>query len=301
MSPLTHIISVQLVAGLFSAFSYSFGGFDLSGFVPLQDFMRQNFVFTQPENDETGVEGAPLIYNSTLFSINGAFKFKSMDMILQNSRIVDKVESSVKIYDALSGQKLAGHNLLDCGIWICVQQACAEISCEERKLEVLIDWLGIQSVIFRYQDKMLKSFDHSVIRDLQEQSHNWLYEISLSNSTFSLWLGQSHSSLNNSFGNSTLGDNTSYTVENSHLITECETSTTQSSRGAQKLDFASNIIAPPSSHWILINITLGGIFVARCSVKNVLAGKHQFKKLTSSISVGGNLQTISWGIQVPIF
>ncbi|KAF2295131.1 hypothetical protein GH714_031629 [Hevea brasiliensis] len=61
----------QVVADLFLAVSYVFDGLHITGYVPLQDFMRQNKAFSDPDNDETTAEGAPLIYNSTLFSING--------------------------------------------------------------------------------------------------------------------------------------------------------------------------------------------------------------------------------------
>ncbi|XP_058010533.1 uncharacterized protein LOC110658088 isoform X2 [Hevea brasiliensis] len=286
----------QVVADLFLAVSYVFDGLHITGYVPLQDFMRQNKAFSDPDNDETTAEGAPLIYNSTLFSINGTFIFKSMEVVLQNSRILDKGESSTKVYDASSHRKLSGFDLHECGIWISVHQGSADMSFGERKMEILLDLLGIQSIIFRYQDHMGKSFDHFVVRNLQRQSHNWLYESSLSNLKFSLGLGCPRDRMSSSSGNSPLGGNALYSVENSHLVTDSETLNSQSST-FENLGFSSFISAPMSSHWFLINVTLSGIFVTRHSIKNAVVGAHQINKLTSLLSVGKDLQTISWRIQ----
>jgi hypothetical protein len=41
--------------------------------------------------------------------------------------------------------------------------------------------------------------------------------------------------------------------------------------------------------------------MARCSLKNVLVGAHQLKKLKSSASVASEFQTVSWNIQVIIW
>ncbi|KAI5581654.1 hypothetical protein BDE02_07G032300 [Populus trichocarpa] len=288
----------QVVAGLLStvSLSYAFRSFDISGFMPLQNFVRQNMVFNELENDEISAEGAALICNSTLVSTTGTFNFKPMDVILQNSRIDDKEGSSVKTYAAMSNQ-MAGHDLPDCGILISVHQTHAEVSLEEHKLKILCDLQGIQFVISRYPDHMLKSFDHSVVRNLLQQTEGGLYEIFLSDFTFTFWLGQPHNSLNNSVGKTSSSGNTSQTVDNAHLISECETSTAQSSRFTQKSDFATDITASSPSQWILVNVTLGIIFVAKGSLKNSLVGPNQFNKLTALLEVGRNLQTFSWGIK----
>ncbi|KAJ6366967.1 hypothetical protein OIU77_003365 [Salix suchowensis] len=232
----------QVVASLLSTVSL-----DMSGFMPLQNFLRENMVFNEPENDEISAEEATLICNSTLVLTTGTFKFNSMDVILQNSRIDDKEGNSVKTYAAMSNQ-MAGHDFPDCGILISVRQTYTEVSFEEKKLEILCDLQGIQFVISRYQDHMLKRFDHSE-------------------------------------------------ADNAHLISECETSTAQSSRFARKLGFATDITSSSSSHWILINVTLGIIFVAKGSLKKSLDGSIQFNKLTALLEVGRNLHTISWGIK----
>ncbi|KAJ6288558.1 hypothetical protein OIU76_024527 [Salix suchowensis] len=245
----------QVVASLLSTVSL-----DMSGFMPLQNFLRENMVFNEPENDEISAEEAALICNSTLVLTTGTFKFNSMDVILQNSRIDDKEGNSVKTYAAMSNQ-MAGHDFPDCGILISVRQTYTEVSFEEKKLEILCDLQGIQFVISRYQDHMLKRFDHS------------------------------------EDGKTSSSGNTSQTADNAHLISECETSTAQSSRFARKLGFATDITSSSSSHWILINVTLGIIFVAKGSLKKSLDGSIQFNKLTALLEVGRNLHTISWGIK----
>lgn len=298
---MTKTISVQVVAGLFSTVSHALGAFHFGGYVPLQDYRRQNMVFDEVENDEITAGGAPLIHNTTLVSTTGAFKFKSMDVILQNFRIDDKEGISTKTYDAIICQRLVGHDLPDDGIWISVHQTYVELSFEELKLGVLCDLSGIQCVISRYQDHMLKSFNHSELRNLLTQSHSRLYEIFLSDFTLTFWLAQPHKSLNNSDDNSAPSGNTSYSVDGPHLITENETSSGQSSRVTQNMSFATHITASPPSHWILINVTLGRIVVAKGSFTNALVGANDFNKLTSLLSVGRNLQTISWDIKVLIF
>ncbi|KAF2295130.1 hypothetical protein GH714_031616 [Hevea brasiliensis] len=114
--------------------------------------------------------------------------------------------------------------------------------------------------------------------------------------TIRQWLGCPRDRMSSSSGNSPLGGNASYSVENSHLVTDSETLNSQSPT-FENLGFSSFISAPMSSHWFLINVTLSGIFVTRHSIKNAVVGAHQINKLTSLLSVGKDLQTISWRIQ----
>lgn len=53
-----------------------------------------------------------------------------------------------------------------------------------------------------------------------------------------------------------------------------------------------------SSHWLLIKISISEILLSECSVKNVLVGIHEPKKLLLSVSVGGDFRTILCGIEV---
>lgn len=53
-----------------------------------------------------------------------------------------------------------------------------------------------------------------------------------------------------------------------------------------------------SSHWLLIKTSISEILMSECSVKNVLVGIHEPKKLLLSVSVGGDFRTILCGIEV---
>jgi len=249
---------------LSSAVSHAYCFFDPVGPVPQED-IRQEIVLAEPEKEEIKMKGAPLICGSVLFKIYGTFKLKSVDMVLHVSRRRDNVESSVKIFDALTRRKLTESGLSDCGIWVSVRQTSIKISCEEQ-VEVLTDLSGMQLVIFRYQNDIGKHTDHSVLKDLPLQSLNWFYEISLSKCKITLRLVLPE--------NASSSYRLSNVVENSTLTTDSERPT----------------------HWLLINVELGEIYMARCSLKNVLVGAHQLKKLKSSNSLleysGDNLVDI---------
>ncbi|XP_030975280.1 uncharacterized protein LOC115995020 isoform X2 [Quercus lobata] len=255
----------QVVGGLHSAVSHVYHSFDPSGPVP-EEYTTQETVLAEPEKEEIIVEGDPLIYVSVLFKIYGTFKLKSVDMVLHVSRRSEHVESSMKIFDALTSRKFAEGGLSDCGIRASVQQTSFEIPCKEQ-MEVLIDFSGIQSVIFRYQNQIGEHTDQSVLKDLSLQSLDSLYEMSLSTCMITLWLAPPE------YASSS--DSLSHMVENSTLMTDSEKRT----------------------HWLFTNIELSEIVIARCSLKNVLVGAHQLNKLQSSLSVGSEFRTISWRIK----
>lgn len=258
-----------MVGSLSSAVSHAYCFFDHIGPVP-QEYIRQEIVLAEPEKEEIKMEGAPLICGRVLFKTYGTFKLKSVDMVLHVSRRSDNVESSVKIFDALTRRKLAESGLSDCGIWVSVQQTSIKISCKEQ-VEVLTDLSGIQFVIFRYRNDIGKHTDHSILKDLPLQSLNWLYELSLSNCKVTLGLVLPE--------NASSSYRLSNVVENSTLTTDSERPT----------------------HWLLINVELGEIFMARCSLKNVLVGAHQLNRLISPASIVSEFQTVSWKIQVIIW
>ncbi|KAK9285530.1 hypothetical protein L1049_024725 [Liquidambar formosana] len=290
----------QVVVGLYSAVSYAFTSLDSHGSVQYQELLRQEIMFAKPENQITA-RGAPLISKSSLFVINGTFDLKSMDIILHTSRKCTNVEIFLKTFDALSIKKLAEYDMPDYGTLFSVQKICAEIFCDEGKAEVFTDLSGIHSVIFRYHSQIGKSTDLSDLRILVLQSLNCLCEMSLSYCLFTLWLGspQNASSTGNvSSGSdcSPSGCKTLYTERNSPSTIVTERSSVHSFNFDQKIGFASTIVAP-ASYWLLINIALSEIFIVRCSVKTVLLKAHQLNKLLSSLYVGGEFQTISWGVQ----
>ncbi|XP_050206496.1 uncharacterized protein LOC126656072 [Mercurialis annua] len=281
----------QVIADLFSAVSYAFDGFHINGHVSLQGFLRQHTLFSEPDNDETTAEGAPLILKSTICSVNGTFLFKSMDVILQSSRTSGKKESLTEVYDGLSHQNLPGQDLHDCGIWTSIHHTEVRMSYEEGKAEIHFNLLGFQSVIFRFQDLKGKRFDQLAVRNLLRDSHTWLSELSLSNLTLTLQISYPHERMSNSYSSSTSSDNITSIPENSNLSTDPEIS--DQSSMVENI----GISAPTPSHWILVSVSLGGIFVARRLLKNIVVGAHQLSELSSLLSIEGNLKKISWKIQ----
>lgn len=290
----------QVVVNLYSAALNVSRSFDFTGSVP-SEIIKQKSLVTKYAYEEATGEEVPSICSCTLFLVEGILKIKHVDVILQKTRIINDMDSSIKPFDALSSNAFAELDLPDCGILISIQQASVDLSFEEERLEVLTDFLEIQSVIFGYQNQKGKNTYQSVFRDLLLQSCNCLYEISVSNCKFSLslFLSQSASSSRNMHSElgSASGSNRSY-VDNFSFSIDSERSSSQSSNRSQKLRFASTISAPDPSHWLFLNVELGILYVGSCSQKNALFGSHDLTKLWSSLSVGGEFQTISWGIQV---
>ncbi|KAK3223293.1 hypothetical protein Dsin_010318 [Dipteronia sinensis] len=289
-----------MVVDLLSAVSDAFSSPSYVANLPFEEFMRRHMVSLEHENKETTLKGASLICTSTLLSLNGTFKLKSMDIIFYNSRISNKIVS-VQNIDASSDKKLPD-DLLDCGFWISVHKTCMDIVCEEEKMEALINLSGIMALMFRYADYMGKHFDQLVLRNLLLHAHNCLHELFLSNCIFALWFGCPHDAsslaiVSDRAGSSNSGGNISQSMETSPLTSESEKSDVWSCRFVQKLGITPDIFTLAPSHWILINVAFGEVLMTRCSTKNGLVGAHQVDKLLSSLSVGGEFQTVSWGIQ----
>ncbi|KAK6258440.1 hypothetical protein SCA6_012914 [Theobroma cacao] len=292
---------IQVLTGLFSDLSHPFHNFSFPGNKSVHMFRRQDMVSGVTEDEELNTKATPLIYNNTLFLINGIFKLKSVDIFLCNSGICSKERSSKIGLDAGSSNNPAANYLSDCGIWISFHQICFDILCEERKLELLIDLSGFQSVIVRYQDYIRKSVNRPAFREFVLCADNCLYEVSLSHCILTLlWslpqISSSSTSVNERLDASTSEANASYAVVDTSFSSEQEPSF-QSPDFLQKLGFTSNIQVPSSSHRIFITVVVAEVFMTRCSVKNILIGAQKFNKLLSSLYVGAEFQTIAWGIQ----
>lgn len=293
----------QVLAKLSSAASFSFSNFSSISDFPLQ-FAKQQFSNADSENEETTAHGAPFNYSSFLFSINGTFKIKSVDIIVHKSRICDNVEKCIGSFDASSSKQLSEHGLPDYGIWISIRQTSVDMSCKEGKVTILYNLSEIQSSIFRYKNRRGKSTDHSVLSDLLLQSLDCIYELSLSSCEFNLSLFLSQNCPSVGSVNNTL-DTSSSVGETMHM--ENFPSANSDSTGHQYCSFiqgselASNISPPGSSHWLLVNVALGKIHMGRCSARNAMNGAHQLNKFLSSVSVGGKFQTVDCGIEVIFF
>ncbi|XP_057976276.1 uncharacterized protein LOC131163647 isoform X2 [Malania oleifera] len=296
-------IFFQAVVSLYAAASYAFSSLDLVGRALCEDSIKQEMASVVTENVKTTAKGACLILKSFLFVFTGTFHFKSVDIILHKFRESKNMDRCIKTVDALCRKGLAELDVPDCGIWISVHKACVRISCEEEKLCVLTDFSELQSSIFRYQSLKGENSYSSELRNLLPESMDCLCEASLSNCKFTLWMG-SHQNVKVSspgHASSILDDSTSSrksscTLDNSPSKILTKSPSVESFSFEQKLGF-SYILGLDASPWLVINIVLGEIFMASCSMKNVLHGAHQPNELLSSLSVGKDFQTISWGIQ----
>ncbi|KAL5557187.1 hypothetical protein UlMin_039423 [Ulmus minor] len=285
----------QVVIKLDSVASRVLSSFNFTSSVPSEN-MIQKFALVQSENEETTVERPPSIYSSTVVLIDGILKIKSADIILQNSRINGDLESW-----SVSSKKLSEPDLAN-GILISIQETSVNISGKNEKLEICTDFSEIQSIIFRYQNEGGPITNSSVLEKHLVHPHNCLYEISLSKCMFTLSLflpqnGSSESTHNDLDGStSTSGSNTS-SVDNFPFTGDAENLGSERCNFAQKLGFASNIPAPDISHWLVVNVELGMVYMARCSLKNDLVEAHEVTKLLSSFCVGREFKTISWETQ----
>lgn len=268
-------------------------------YVHFLEFVRQNVIFASPE-EETKLAaiaaGASLISKKLLFVVNGSFQLNSVDIILQYSR-GPKIGGYSNTIDGLSAKN--SNEVPDEGTWISVQQTCFKISCQERKLEVQTDLSRMQFVVFRSQALLEASIDQSELQNFLQQSVDCLYEISLSNlaSTFSLASSESFPSSGNV--TDSLDDFTPADISPSKIATE--NPNLHPLGPDRSLGFVSNNLQPASNHWLTIYISVSEVFLVRSTVKNVLTGAHQMNKLLLSVSVGEELRTISWAVQVLIF
>ena len=284
--------------------SYLFSSFkDVDCLHP--EIMNQEALFAEPDSCEATMQGALLTNNICPFYINGTCRFKSMDVILHNSRTSYNGESRTRKFDFLTGNTLAVQKLPDCGIWISIQRATVVVSGEEGKMDLFTDLSGIMSFVFTYRNSIGSNNDHIVLENLLLQSVECLHEISLSGCTFTLCLGldQNTSSSGNeikTFGNSNSDGNISDLVRENNLIVS-ERSNNQSPSSVEMMGSPTNIsISASARHWLLVNVALTDVFMGRCSMKSVLVEAHQSNKFLCLLSVGGEFQMISWEIQVII-
>lgn len=278
-----------MLINLRSAISYVF---DSTSIVPLA-IMGQEFAVAELENEEM-IVGSLSICNCAFILVEGTFKIKSVDIVLHKSRITDNMESYIS-FNALTSKELTKFDLPDHGIWISIHQISVKISCKE-KLEIFADLSELQCSIFRYESQKEETTDHPLPRDWLLKSLKSLCEISLSSCRLTVSLLLPHSASSSSCLTNTSVGNKSY-MDDFLLTTDSESLTSQSSF-VQEIGAASNILAADLSYWLHSNIELGVIYMGRHSVKSTLVGANDSNKLLSSLSLGGEVHAISWGIQV---
>ncbi|KAE9614347.1 putative vacuolar protein sorting-associated protein [Lupinus albus] len=291
----------KAVGSLSFIVSYLFSSFEDVDCI-FRETMKQEAFSSEPDSSVGTIRGALHANKMFPFFIKGTCRFKSIDVILHNSRTSNTVESSAGKFDFLTGNKIRVQELADCGIWISIEQATIVISCEEGKMDLLTDLSGITSFVFKYQTSTGNNNNHILLENLLLGSVHCLHEISLSGSKFTLCLGrvQSTSSSGNeskTLGSSNSDGNISYVVQETNP-TDFENSNNQPPGLVKKIRSPVNNSMPASaSHWLLINVAVTNIFIGKCSIKSNLVVAHQSNELLSSLSIGGEFQMISWVIQ----
>lgn len=267
------------------------------------EILKWDAFFAVPDSNGAIITGGIQTNDIFPFFIDGTCRFNSVDVILHNSRTNDNLERNTRKFDILTGNRKAMKTLPDCGIWISIQQAITVISCEEAKMDFLIDLSGVMSSVFEYQNSIGNNNENIVLQSLLLQSVNCLHEISLSGGRFTLCLGLVQNTPSSGHGIKTFGSSEGST---SHLVQETNLSvferfSNQSPLIVKKMVPPTNISMQDSaSHWLVINVAVCNIFIGRCSMKSDLLRAHKVNKLLSLISIGGDFNMIFWEIQVII-
>ncbi|KAK7346481.1 hypothetical protein VNO80_21001 [Phaseolus coccineus] len=290
----------KAVASLSSEVCYLFSSSSGNTDIMHPEIRKQESLFTAPDISETTNRRDLLRNNVCPFFINVNCRFKSMEIVLHNSRTSDGLESFATNFLSLTGNKMAVHKLPDRGIWMLVQHTTIAISCEERKMDLLTDLSGIFSFVFEYKNSIGTNNDHIVPDSLLLQSINCLHETSISGFSFTLSLGLVQNAPSSGSAGKTFGScngNSSYFVQETSL-TAFESLSALSPQSVLKMGSPSNANVPASTnHWLLMDVAVSSIFIGRCSLKSELIQSHELNKLLFLLSVGGEFHMISWEIQ----
>ncbi|XP_048138871.1 uncharacterized protein LOC115740159 isoform X2 [Rhodamnia argentea] len=286
----------QVVVDLFSAISYTLSTTS-AGCIPLQElqqFMKQDLGADGHNFYENSIKESASANNCVLYMLRSTFQFNSMDLFIQKSRICYSMDNLTTAFDAM---KLDEHATFDSGLWIVTKQIFLELSCEEGKLEVLLNLSGVHFVIFRHDSQIETTIDVSQLRDVILQSLNCLYETRLSNLLFTSSLSSPCQDIVSDELLSIYGDSWSTILRNLSLMVESRRSSLRSFSLIDKLNSPLHSIAPEPGHWLLINIQVSQIWMGKSSMKCFFLGAHQMNDLLFSLSFGGNFQRISCKIQ----
>lgn len=260
---------LSLVAGLSRGLSdLSSAGHSLE-----QEFLRSAAVNVEHETERN--------FCKTLFVVKASIKLKDIDVTFDVPAVDDKSERLMELDNSK--------------IWSSVQEACIELSCEEHKCLVNVDMCELQSILFRYEGNIWKSFGNFITESLLSRSHDILFEACLSSCLLSVSMDcLSPSALEDSCCMD--GDSTG----NASIANEPSTNNVQVQREVNTLDSSS--ISSPSNltRWIYINLALTDLLVARGSTKNVLVEIRRSSKFATSVSIGRKFKSISCSVEVNI-
>ncbi|ESQ46725.1 hypothetical protein EUTSA_v10027614mg [Eutrema salsugineum] len=263
----------QMLLSLVSGVSRSMSGSSSAG-RSLGQELRSAAVHVEHEIEKT--------FCKTLFAVKAIIKMKAIDVIFDVPASDESFEKPME--------------LADFRIWSSVQEACAELSCEEHRFLINVDLCELQSILFRYMDNIWKSSGNFITESSPFRSHDILFDACLSSFILSVCMDCSSPSA--------LGDACRMADDsagNASTTNEPTTDRVQVQREVDQLDSASDSSLSNSTRWIHIDLALTDLLVARCSTKNVLVEVRRSSNFVTSVSIGRKFQSISCKIEGGLF
>ncbi|KAL0876286.1 hypothetical protein Bca101_025991 [Brassica carinata] len=264
----------QMLLSLVSELSHGLNGSSSASYSLGQGFLRSDAVHVEHEIEET--------FCKTLYAVKASIKVRAIDVIFDVPEADEKFEKPTELADSR--------------IWSSVQEACAELTCEEHRFLVIVDLCELQSILFRYRDNIWKSSGNFIIESLPFRSHDILFEACLSSCILNVGMDCSIPSAR--------GDACRMAGDcpgNASTENEPTTNRVQVQREVDQLDSASDSSLSNLTCWIHIDLALTDLLVARCSTKHVLIEVRRSNNFVTSVSIGRNFQSVSCRVQGGLF
>lgn len=263
-----------MLLSLVSGLSRGLSGLNSAGYSVGQEFLRSDAVNVEHEVGRN--------FCKTLFVVKASIKVKAIDVIFDVPAVDEKFERRLELDDSK--------------IWSSVQEACIELSCEEHKCLINVDFCGLQSILFRFGGNIWKSSGNFITESLLFRSHDILFEACLSSCLLSVSMDFSSPSALG--GASCMAGDSACCAGNASIANEPSTHNDQVQSQVNTLDSAADSLPSHSTHWIHINLALTDLLVARGSTKNVLVEVRWSSKFVTSVSIGRKFQSISCSVEV---
>ncbi|CAN7110576.1 unnamed protein product [Brassica rapa subsp. narinosa] len=263
----------QMLLSLVSGLSRGLSGSSSAGHSLGQGVLRSDAVHVEHEIEKT--------FCKTLFAVKASIKVRALDVIF-DVPVTEKFEKPTELADSR--------------IWSSVQEACAELSCEEQGFLVNLDFCELQSTLFRYRDNIWKSSGNFIIESSPVRSHDILFEACLSSCILSVCMNFSSRSARGVACRMADGSPGNAPTEN-----EPTTNRVQAQREVDQLDSASDSALSNSTRWIHIDLALTNLLVARCSTKHVLVEIRRSSNFVTSVSIGRNFELVFCRVKGGLF
>ncbi|KAL0689230.1 hypothetical protein Bca4012_088908 [Brassica carinata] len=263
----------QMLLSLVSGLSRGLSGSSSAGHSLGQGYLRSDAVHVEHEIEKT--------FCKTLFAVKASIKVRALDVIF-DVPVTEKFEKPTELADSR--------------IWSSVQEACAELSCEEQGFLVNLDFCELQSTLFRYRDNIWKSSGNFIIESSPVRSHDILFEACLSSCILSVCMDFSSRSARGVACR--MADDS---PGNAPTENEPTTNRVQAEREVDQLDSASDSALSNSTRWIHIDLALTNLLVARCSTKHVLVEIRRSSNFVTSVSIGRNFELVFCRVKGGLF